>query len=115
MKFIEKLKGALERKEHSFKIRGEISGTDWVELSVTSLRGDPLHLGLSMDDVKFRFQTLTSGATTFTTRPYRLDNSHGLPIHQHFSGAVSSLNFPTVGGALVHVLGSDFDYLVDKR
>lgn len=58
----------LERKESKIKVKGEISGINWVEINMTNFTGEPVTLGTSVTDMSIRIQTLTFGAMCFSCR-----------------------------------------------
>lgn len=111
LKDVLKEKFGMEIRE--IKVRGEISGTNWAEVSITSLNNEPITLGTPFNTIKFRAQILTSGSATFSQGNYRIDNSHG-PLHQHWFDSKSSVNVPTLSGALLMILGSDYWELEKK-
>lgn len=111
MRLIHEIKRKLEEGVSSFEVRGEISDPTWAEISVTNNTGSPVLLGTPLDNVKFRAQILISGAPGFSQGNYRLDNSHNLPIHQHFGEQISSANVQTISSALLMILGSDYQEL----
>ncbi|MFH1608051.1 MAG: hypothetical protein ABIA78_02865 [archaeon] len=109
MNFTDQLKEGLEKGNPSIKAKGEMFGTKWGALSITDFTGSPVDLGASLHNLKFRFQSIASGAV-LEEGSYRLDNCHGY-LHQHSSGAISQLDIHTLSGALSHILGSNFERL----
>ena len=101
------LREELERGRQEIKIRGEVSGTNWAELNIIETTGNPITLGTPFDNLKFRAQILTSGSASFSQGNYRIDNSHGV-LHQHWFDLKSPVNVPTLSGALLMILGSDY-------
>ena len=113
MIFANKLKKELKEKKSKIQIKSplsSISGANWVDLSITSLDGSPLSLGTPINNIKFRFQPLLSGAKLISC-PYRLDNHTNKPLHQHFENSEFIVNCPTLSGALLHILGSEYELL----
>ena len=108
MKLIDNLKEKFEEGVSSFKVRGEIAEPTWAEISVTNTTGNPVALGTPPADLKIRIQTLASGAEGFSAKDYRIDNSHNSDLHQHFLGSTSPVNVPSLSGALLMILGSDY-------
>ena len=109
-----KLKEAFKKKDQPLKVRGEISGTHYGEIKITSFDKNPLNLMENINSTKFSFQALVSGAICFSEGPYRLDNHHNSKIHQHISGAVIPAEVDTLSGALRCALGNDFDYVLEN-
>lgn len=110
MKIVDELKRELERGVSYFKVRGEISGALWGEISVTENTGSPIWLGTTLQNTKFRAQSLISGAI-FEEGTYRIDNnSHNPILHQHVLGSVSPISEEviTLSGALLKLLGSEY-------
>ena len=109
MKIIDMLREAFQKKGSKIKIRGEISGVNWLEIRMTNTIGQPITLGTSPNEVKMSIQPLYSGAESFSIQSNRIDNSHGF-VHQH-SGAFQ-LPYPlvmnTISGALSIALGSEY-------
>ena len=108
MKLIDKIKKALIKKESKIVVRGEISGTSWAEVRMTTFLGEPITLGTPINQVKIRIQALTSVANGFTQQNYRIDNCHNF-LHQH-SGAslIIPMQDKTMSGALVALFGEDY-------
>ena len=110
MKLLDKLRDALGRREPKIEVRGEISGTNWAEIRMTNIIGEPITLGTPITHLAIGIQTLTSGATTFSPQGYRIDNAHGF-LHQHSGALVSSLGDETMSGALLALFGEDYKIL----
>lgn len=106
------LKRELEKDSNSIRIKAEISGESWGEIEINSLDKTPITLGTPFENIKFRFQHLLSGSTLIAG-PYRLDNHTNKPLHQHFDNLTDFINFPTLNGALLHILGSDYKLLMN--
>ena len=110
MKLIEKIREALGRKESKIQVRGEISGTDWAEIRMTNITGEPITLGTPIDNMKIGIQTLASGAICFAPKEYRIDNSHGF-LHQHSGALLLPMIDKTASGALLALFGNDYGIL----
>ncbi len=113
MIFVNRLKRELKENKSKIRVKAPlslISGANWAELNITSLDGNPITLGTPIDDLKFRFQPLLSGAICVPCS-YRLDSHSNKPLHQHGFGSESQISFPTLSGALLHVLGSEYEIL----
>jgi len=111
MKLVKRIKKELEKGTSSIiNLRGEISGTTWMELNITEITGNPITLGTHFENLKFRAQKLVSGAL-FTQGNYRIDNSHDLRLHQHFLGSIYPVEVETLSGALLMIFGSDYRQL----
>jgi len=106
MKLIDELKEEFEKEQTSIKARGEISGVNWAEVSITNTVGSPIELGNPINKIKFSFQTLVSGAA-FVKGDYRMDNHHNSNLHQHSGSSFAFIDVETLSGVLLHVLGSD--------
>ena len=110
----DKLKKELIKGTTFVDIRTPISGTNWVNLSVTSLCGSQLNLNLIDKDFKIRFQTLTSGLNGFQEGNFRIDNHDKKPIHTHFQIPEENLKFEntltpiTLGSVFKMILGSEY-------
>jgi len=113
MKLVDKIKNKIQEKVSSFKLRGEVSDTAWAEVSVTNITGSPLTLGTPFDDLKFRAQPLISGAS-FSQGECRLDNSHGMPLHQHSGAETYLVDAKTLSGALLAILGNGY-YVLEEN
>jgi len=112
--FIDILKRQLEEKRSVIQVKDQISGALYADMNITSLDGSPITLGTPLDNLKIRFQTLCSGAEGFTPYPYRLDNHSNKSLHQHYEGFENPLTFPTISGALLHILGMNYYKLEEK-
>ena len=110
MILIYKLKEKLRGKESKIKVRGEISGTTWAEISMTNIRGEPIALGTPINDLKIGIQTLISGSISFSPNNYRIDNSHGF-LHQHSGALVYPMENKTLSGSLLALFGTDYKAL----
>lgn len=113
MKLLDKLREALERKQPKIRVRGEISGTDWAEISMTNITGEPIKLGTPITHIDIRIQTLASGATCFFRKHYRIDNAHGF-LHAHSGALVYPLGDKTASGALLALFGKDYEVLENQ-
>ena len=114
MVFVDNLKRELEENKRKIRVKAPLSlipETNWAELNITSLNGMPVMLGTPMDDLKFRFQPFASGAGICSPLPYRMDSHRNKPIHTHFNEFESFVNVPTLSGALLMILGSDYKLL----
>ena len=111
MKFIDELKKGFKQRKRVIRVRGEISGANWAETSITSLNEEPVLLNAPIEEVKFRFQTLTSGVACFSPGDYRIDSHANKGLHEHFLGSENILNIKTLSGALIKILGSEFEVL----
>src|SRR3990167_2545349 len=87
MMIIDEIKKELDNSVSSFKVRGEISGALWAEVSITDNTGNPIWIGTPLDNAKFRAQSLSSGAI-ITEGTYRIDNSHMGELHQHINNKI---------------------------
>lgn len=112
MKLLDKLRDLLEKGESDIRIRGEISGTNWAEISMVNIAGQPVKLGTPVINMSIRIQTLASGAI-FSPQPYRVDNAHGF-LHEHSSGAKIALNGDTASCALLAIFGKEYEVLENK-
>lgn len=108
MKFIDNLKREFEENKEVIRVRGEISGSNWAEISITSLNQEPISLSTPIEETKIRFQTLVSGATCFSSGDYRIDNHTNKSLHEHFLGSENPLDTSTLSGILIKILGSEF-------
>ena len=109
MKFLYNLKKEFEEKKRIIKTRGELSGANWAEINITSLNQEPISISTPIEKTKIRFQTLVSGATCFSSGNYRIDNHTNKGLHEHFLGSENPLNIFTLSGALIKILGSEFE------
>ncbi len=113
MKLLDMLREALRRKESKIRVRGEISGTDWAEIRMTNITGQPITLGTPIPDMSIGIQTLASGALCFSPRHYRIDNAHGF-LHTHSGALVLPLGDKTASGALLALFGKDYEVLENQ-
>jgi len=104
--FADILKEKLWKKQKQVKVIGQISDLNYGCLNINCLDGRHLEINIPIENVKIRFQTLTSGAL-FTQGNYRLDNCHHLPVHQHQGLYASLVEVKTLGDAFLHILGSE--------
>ena len=104
--FVDILKEKLINNPKKIQVIGQISGLNYGFLNLNCLSGAYLDVNSPIQDVKFRFQSLISGAN-FTPGNYRLDNCHNWPIHQHSISGSNLVEIETLGGALSHILGSE--------
>ena len=109
MRFVDNLKKEFEEEKRIIRVRGEISGSNWAEISIISLNQQPISLGTPNEEAKIRFQTLVSGATCFSSGNYRIDNHTNKSLHEHFLGSENPLDIHTLSGALIKILGSEFE------
>ena len=110
MKLLDKLRDVLGKKESKIKVRGEISGTNWAEVRMTNVTGEPITLGTPIINMAVGIQTLTSGAICFSPQNYRIDNAHGF-LHTHSGESVFPLRDKTMSGALLALFGKDYEIL----
>jgi len=108
MLFKENFKRELDKNPTFIKIRGELSGANWLEANITNLSGSSITLGTPVNQLDIRLQVLNSGAVTFSEGNFRIDNGHNSPLHLHCSGAINPVEVLTLSGALLMVLGSDY-------
>ena len=104
--FTEKLKEQIVKGLKKIHVKDQISGLTYAELSITSLDDEFLHPAKPISDIKFRFQTLISGAM-FIPGNYRLDNCHG-EMHSHFQGDISAVHITTLNDAFLMMCGSSW-------
>jgi hypothetical protein len=114
MVFVDVLKNQLKENKGKIRVKAPLSSipeTNWGYLSVTSLNGNPVMLSTPINDLKFRFQPFMSGAGFCTALPYRMDSHSNKPLHTHFYKFESFVDVPTLSGALLMILGSEFQEL----
>jgi hypothetical protein len=114
MKLLDKLREALEGNQSKIKIRGEVSGTNWAEIKMTNVTGEPIRLGTPVIDMKIGIQTLTSGASDFSAQEYRVDNAHHGSLHAHSGSVVFPLKDKTMSGSLLAFFGKDYAVLENQ-
>jgi len=114
--FTNKILTELKQSNSSFKVVGQLSGMNYIELNVISTCGSPIILDTEIRDLKVRCQSLISGSK-FVEGNYRIDNCHKETIHQHFkpSEQKSELsNCILLSDVLQIVLGSEFEEINKK-
>ncbi|MGY4883948.1 MAG: hypothetical protein ACP5NZ_00010 [Nanobdellota archaeon] len=115
--FVNRLKKELKENKDRIRVKAPLSSipeANWAELNITSLSEMPIMLSTPINDLKIRFQPFTSGAGVCFPLPYRLDNHSNKPLHTHFHKFESSVDVPTLSGALLMILGNDYKLLEDS-
>ncbi len=107
---INEIKREFEKNKFEIEVKKEISGTNWIAISMTNITREPITCGTPINNLKIRIQPLISGIRGFSQQDGRVDNSHELPIHQHFGKEkryLHTLGNETASWALGSLLGFD--------